>query len=256
MLLQELDMGSLQQLHKLVCTGQRPQLSVLPAQLRHLDLGVCWYSEQLAAVAPLQQLTALSLQVAFEEQQPLLQLAQLPALRELRLSVRDCEWYAAVASAPAWGQLPQLRALEVYCLGYEVSTMRELAAVVAGAAAATALTKLVLLVPSLKADHEVEWQAPEGVEGGQQRAPLDICASIAGLKRLKHLELMHLSNLASFNQFVSTPLVVPGDVSALTALTGLTYLGLPAGGGCIGDAAAAASCLKQLHHLDLSRMHV
>ncbi|WIA34024.1 hypothetical protein OEZ86_012405 [Tetradesmus obliquus] len=194
-----LDASGLQQLRKLVVAGPLPELSVLPAQLQQLDLGYCEYEEQLlAAVMPLQQLTALSFIVGFEEPEPLLLLAQLPALQELRLAPLYMDWRAAVATAPAWGQLPQLRELETQFGEGVAGTWPQLMAVVAGVAAATALTKLVLWVPDLidlidltGGDDE---QAGVNDEGGQQQGPLDVCASIAGLTRLKELDAAAAGN--------------------------------------------------------------
>jgi hypothetical protein len=81
-----------------------------------------------------------------------------------------------------------------------------------------------------------------------------ICGKLTGLTNLKRIH-MYGSDL------------VPGDALALTALTGLTRLGLHLGAlGCtwvhlgagVGDLAATAlaSSCKQLRHLDLSRCDV
>lgn len=99
---------------------------MLPAQLQYAELGMCYTEQQLAAVMPLQQLTSLGFIVCFNEQEPLLRLTQLPALQELQLSA--CGWDVAVATAPAWGQLPQLRELQVAEIS-ESSTGQQLAAV-------------------------------------------------------------------------------------------------------------------------------
>lgn len=95
-------------------------------------------------------------------------------------------------------------------------------------------------------------QAGVNDEGGQQQGPLDVCASIAGLTRLKELECCSLEDVAN-STGLSACGVVPGDVLALTALTALTHLRLSGGGACVSDAAAAAlACsLKQLRYLDL-----
>uniref|UniRef100_A0A383W682 Uncharacterized protein n=1 Tax=Tetradesmus obliquus TaxID=3088 RepID=A0A383W682_TETOB len=245
-------MSGLQQLQKLTVAGRLPELSFLLVQLRAVDLGYCEHSQQLGAVMPLQQLPALSCVVGFEQQEPLLRLTQLPALQELGLFMMQLDWMAAVATAPAWGRLPQLRHLELQCCGLQ-GTRPQLAAVIAGSAAATALTKLVLWLPRMIDDLDAgeEQQAVEDVGGGQQRGPLDICASIAGLTRLKHLEITGLQEVATSAGLASG---LPGDVLALTALTALTHLRLSDGGACVGDAAAVAlACsLKALRHLDLS----
>jgi hypothetical protein len=56
-----LDLGRLQQLQEFTTSRLLPQGSVLPTQLRRLQLGECQPSLHLAAVMPLQQLTALKI---------------------------------------------------------------------------------------------------------------------------------------------------------------------------------------------------
>jgi hypothetical protein len=143
--LPQLDLGCLQQLQEFTCNGALQGLSVLPVQLRHLGLGDCISSQQLAAVMPLQQLTELSFAVSFGEQEPLLRLAQLPALQQLRLKLNS--WHDAAAIAPVWGELPQLCELMLYDSDVD-NTGQLIAAVVAGIAAATSLTKLEVDFPA------------------------------------------------------------------------------------------------------------
>jgi hypothetical protein len=227
-----LDMGCLQQLQEFICCGALPQLSVLPVQLQHVALGTCLCDRQLAAVMPLQQLTALQFVMHSAEQEPLLRLAQLPALQQLRLQVYY--WDDAAATAPAWAKLPQLCELALYDDG-EQNTRQHIAAVVAAIAAATNLTKLCLEFPHRIRD-QLPWAtAPVfGAEGGQQQGPVDVCAIIAGLVRLEHLQLC-LRQLRTNCSPRLAEAVVPGDVVALTALTGLTHLDLSACGACVGD---------------------
>uniref|UniRef100_A0A383WDL0 F-box domain-containing protein n=1 Tax=Tetradesmus obliquus TaxID=3088 RepID=A0A383WDL0_TETOB len=250
------DFGRLQQLHQLVFHSMEPEVSVLPAQLRHLGLAYCRGPHQLAAVLPLQRLPALSFMMCdgFTEPEQLLRLAQLPARQELRLS-SEGTWSAAVATAPAWGQLPQLCELKVECREAH-ATGRELAAVIAGVAAATALTGLDLQMFSLESpgreDDGHEEHAAASMWGGPQQVALNISASIAWLTRLQSLELSGLDNVNS-SIWRAAGLVV-GSVCALAALTGLTHLGLRRGGACVDDftAAALAHSLKQLRRLDVS----
>jgi hypothetical protein len=264
-----LDLGCLQQLQEFKCRGSLPQELVLPAQLRHLELGECYNSEQLTAVMPLQQLSALSFSLVFEvfegyecfeNHEPLLRLAQLPALQQLRLSVFDKNF--AITTAPAWGQLPQLCELQLHAQDDEISvpdddvSTQQLAVIVAGVAAATALTRLYLEFPDcISLQPDVSQHAATGAEAGQQQEPLDVCASIAGLTGLKHLEVLNLQHIISPTLLASgRQVLVPGDVTAFTALTGLTCLELCGGGACVGDidVATLACYLKQLRKLDLS----
>jgi hypothetical protein len=248
---QPLDMGCLQQLQEFTCCGALPQLSVLPVQLRHLGLDHCLYSNrQLITVMPLQQLTALQFVVHFRELQPLLRLAQLPALQQLRLEMSS--WQKAAAIAPAWGQLTQLCEFTLYDNSDDPTpTGQQVAAVVAGIAAATGLTSLYLHLPYQFSDQQQE--AAAAAEGGQQQVPVDVCASISGLTHLSYLTLGFLEPLRAANSVGLALALVPGDVVALTALTSLTYLDLSAGGRCVGDmeVVALACCLKQLRHIGL-----
>jgi hypothetical protein len=70
-----------------------------------------------AAVAPLQQLTWLQLDVQFKDVQALAQLSELEALQDLSLSYEDGENTAitAAVTAAAWPQLSALRSLTVDC---------------------------------------------------------------------------------------------------------------------------------------------
>uniref|UniRef100_A0A383WEQ5 Uncharacterized protein n=1 Tax=Tetradesmus obliquus TaxID=3088 RepID=A0A383WEQ5_TETOB len=205
---------------------------------------------------PLHQLTALSFTMddASIKPEQLLRLAQLPALQELRLSLQAV-WSAALATAPAWGQLPQLCELKVDCSEAH-TTGRELAAVIAGVAAATALTGLELQMFQVESpggeDAGHEEQAAVGVRGGRQQVALNISASIAGLTRLQELDVSGLDNVNSSSWRASG--MVAGNVCALTVLTGLTSLRLAHGGACVDGfaATALAHSLQQLRRLDLA----
>jgi hypothetical protein len=270
-----LDMRDMQHLQEFVgLNGFDPVLANFPTQLQHLEVDDCYHSFQLlAAVTPLQQLTSLGVgwqradasPVLGAEQGTLLQLAQLPALQKLRLALFSL--HRAAATAPVWGQLPQLCELKLsHAVSWSDVSVGEVAAVFAGLAAATRITRLELDmsftlpgedVGDEEADEQhvgVEQAAEQHVgvgEAGEQHvavfvagglhAPVDACASIAALVGLKHLKLSGLGH-------------VIGDVLALTALTRLTFLGLPHGGARVGDtqATALATSLKELRHLDLS----
>jgi hypothetical protein len=95
----------------------------------------------------------------------------------------------------------------------------------AGLAAATTLTSLYFDVPSEVAD------MGEGRQQQQQQhqAPVDACASIARLAGLKHLGLDELDTAPKSESWRAAGML-PGDVLALTALTGLTHLSLRCGG--------------------------
>jgi hypothetical protein len=131
--------------------------SVLPAQLQHLQLMVSdpdleWVSGRaLACVLPLQQLQQLELLAEFAEQQPLLQLAQLPALQHLTLRYRGM--VLAAKAAAAWLHLPQLHELRVE-EGFESRppTPDEMETVLQGVADCTGLTKLVLFCNAAEMD--------------------------------------------------------------------------------------------------------
>jgi hypothetical protein len=268
-LLPVLDLGRLQQLQEFTARNLLPQGSVLPTQLRRLQLGHCQPSLHLAAVMPLQQLTALELEpfpydVPSNEHRPLLQLTQLTALQQLRMSYLDVEIAAATAST--WAKLPQL--CELHCNKPASDTganEQELAAIIAGLAAATSLTKLFLDVPVRRVSDAAEQETAASTAAGQiPGTPVDAYASIARLTRLQHLYMSCSGLLQSEGarpSTVVTPALVPGDAAALTALTDLTYLCLEHGGACVSDAAASATVcrltqLRELHfgHCSLGGM--
>jgi hypothetical protein len=193
----------------------------------------------------LQQLQYLSLRVDFTEQQPLLQLAQLPALQYLVLQYRHAA-AAAAATAPAWGLLPQLQSLHLVHFdpirdGSDAPTEQQLAIILEGIAAATTLTKLVLEIRTA-VSAEAEPQVQPQVD---PQAVLAVCGHLTGLMRLKDLTI-HGHGDSSW---------AAGDVLALIALTSLTKLHMVDATHRVGNAAATAlACeLQQLQHLDLSR---
>jgi hypothetical protein len=182
-----LDLGLLQQLQEFTTRNLLPQGSVLPTQLRRLQLGDCQPSLHLAAVMPLQQLTALELDpfpydVPSNEHKSLLQLTQLTALQQLRLFYLDVEIAAATAST--WAKLPRL--CELHChepVSDTGANEQELAAIIAGLAAATSLTKLLLGVPV--SSDAAEQETAASIAAGQiPGTPVDAYASIARLTRL------------------------------------------------------------------------
>jgi hypothetical protein len=70
---------------------------------------------------------------------------------------------------------------------------------------------------------------------------------------LKHLKLSGLGHLqVDIASLGGSQSLVVGDVAPFTALTGLTYLGLPHGGACVGCEQATTLAHSLLHFLDLS----
>jgi hypothetical protein len=241
---------------------------VVPAQLQYLKLRILHWPDMaavliiiiiiiiMAAVLALQQLQRLTLSFPYRGlyrqpvlRQQVLQFTQLTSLRSLRLDFDELN--AAAAEAPMWALLPQLRELSLaWCehdnvpvfssVVLEPDYEQQMAAVMAGAAAATQLTSLEIGSYGPGCDSEVydrRWP--------QSLRPIAVCASLAGLTGLKRLVLcgMHLTR---------------GDASALTALTGLTYLDLcrlarGESGARVDDEAAAALArsLKQLVSLNV-----
>jgi hypothetical protein len=246
-----LDMSKMTNLTEFVVTPREylrvPVGSVLPTGLRCLDL-TSDDGEQLAAVtgssrsglAPLHQLTALSIEVGFQEAAPLLLLTKLSVLQQFRL------WYEgqdavqrAASTAAAWGQLP-LTELWVKPDDDDLVSKQLLATLARGLAAATSLTKLRLLLQEAGRRND---DLSDGAAGADTSEPFAKCASVAHLTNLRHLELA--------TQCLDE--LQPADVLAMTALTGLTHLALRSSNGCVGgvEATALACNLTQLCHLEL-----
>jgi hypothetical protein len=121
------------------------EATVLRMQLQRLQFHSWGGADSMAPVTRLElkQLQHLSLQVDFQQPQLLLQLAQLPALTHLALQYDErCQGQPAAATASAWPLLPQLHELEI-AHGTPPSPP-EWEAILAAAAAATGLTKLML----------------------------------------------------------------------------------------------------------------
>jgi hypothetical protein len=243
--LPNLDMSELRQLTAFVTSSSLHEDLVLPAQLQRLQFGECKEAEQLAAVMPLQQLQQLRFRVEFDDEEPLLELAQLPALQQLALEYTSA--FTAAAAAPAWKQLPQLCELT---LGYRdgaFHSRRDMAEILAGVAASSSLTKLQMEVWAgyTSRGHGVPPPEDDEDSGSDEDAEAETCSvptcgSLTGLTCLQDLCLGgELSELR------------PGDALALTALTALTWLVLK--DLHVGDESAAAivSSLTELRHLDL-----
>lgn len=151
----------------------------LPAQLQRLC--VADYTN-IAPVLALQQLQHLTIAPYFdkvEKQTRVVELAQLPALQMLTLEYHQLE--DAAAASPTWVLLPQLRALFVtYYFPWQPELpapyRQQMAAIMAGAAAATHLTSLQI--------HHAGWGYMRHETG-----PIPVCASLAGLTGLRVLEL-------------------------------------------------------------------
>jgi hypothetical protein len=81
-------LAALVRLQEFTSFTRLPEGSLLPPQLQQLYLGEgAVTSRSLSVVIPLQQLQRLTLLISFDEQQPLLHLAQLPALQHFK-----CQW--------------------------------------------------------------------------------------------------------------------------------------------------------------------
>jgi hypothetical protein len=187
------------------------------------------------------------LQVDFPQQQPLLQLAQLPALQHLALQYFHGA-AAAAATAPTWKLLPQLRELvNEHAEGNDVDdlpTKQQWSAIMAGIATATSLTMLNL-DPRMCKEEDPVVQAGEVPLVATEPCEVAPCAKLTRLLGLKELSIgsdygVHMA---------------PGDALAPTALTGLTRLQLwYAEHGVDASAVTAmARVLKQLQDLCLYR---
>jgi hypothetical protein len=223
-----LDMTALASLSELVCDEGyelAPGLK-LPAQLQRFNCSA--NCRDTSALLGLQQLQHVCICVALEDPDQLRCLAQLPALRHVSLEYWDAA--CAAPTAPAWQHLSQLSELDLAYPNDNPST-QEMAAILAGVAAATSLTKL-----SLEA---LAWV--DNADDVARAMQVAACASLAGLTRLRDLTISSQSCL------------VPGDALALTALTSLTRLKLAFTGSAADDVAACAlACsLTQLCSLDL-----
>lgn len=224
-----LDLSSMTHMEELTIKHDLPTGSALPTRLRELHLEVYYSADIMSAVLPLHQLQRLTLFQGFAEQQPLLQVAQLPSLQQLSLHY----WNAkdAAGSATAWAQVPQLCALTVL-LHEELPLPSTMAAILDALAACTQLTTLRLEAAAALPSEDYY----------RELQPVAACSKLAGLKHLRDLHIKHGSKL------------VPGDVRAVTALTGLTRLVLAHLDSAVDDVAATAlACsLKQLQYLDLA----
>jgi hypothetical protein len=209
------------------------EMLVLPAQLQQLELGRSSNMQSLAALTGLQQLQRLRFEACWgsADQQLLLALGQLPALQHLEMKFADAA--CDVDTIAALPQLPQLRALTVW-FSWNQPSYEDWEEVLEAVAACTGLTKLDITAGAVEEPLPPE-QNDEGLDY------VAACASLAGLSNLRDLSL--------------SGRLVPGDALALTALTGLTRLGLELLGDGVGDLAACAlACsLKQLRHLDLKQ---
>jgi hypothetical protein len=209
---------------------------VMPQQLQQLSLGRCPTASSLQLVSGLQQLRSVSLLVQFREYEPLLQLAQLPALQHVVLQIQRAS--VAAGTAPAWTQLTQLQELSVRYAS-DAPKRQQWTAVSAAVAACNRLTKLVL-ESSMAAD------VKPGDEPTDFEENVAICARLAGLTRLRDLCFPEGSQL------------VPRDALALTALSNLTRLVVdgPNRGVCGLVATALACNLRQLQHLEFNQCYL
>uniref|UniRef100_A0A383VQ57 Uncharacterized protein n=1 Tax=Tetradesmus obliquus TaxID=3088 RepID=A0A383VQ57_TETOB len=224
-------------------------LTHLPAQLQALELGPL-EDGHLKELLRLQQLQRLSFRVAFEEQESLLRLTQLPALQELQLTYEAA--YLAAANAPTWRRLPQLRQLIVEYNVHD-ATVRQLDQITAGLAAASSLTKLLLVGQSVyqekAADDEGSSDYEYYDEDDGECPQGSLCSSLAGLSLLQDLSIICGPTAAGM---AMGNVLAPDEVQALTALTGLTQLQLVNGEHQFGgNTLSLVRGLPQLRHLEL-----
>jgi hypothetical protein len=229
-------------------SGVLAGVSVLPAQLQQLHFHSSAEAHSMTPLTQLElkQLQRLSLRVDFEQPQVLLQLAQLPALSHLALQYdEDCHGHPAAATASAWPMLPQLRELEI--AQDNPPSQQQWEAILAGAAAASGLTKLALdarmMSDELQEEANLESNEYTSVRWASEVAA---CASLAKLACLQDLTVG--GSYGYFNLNLSY-----GDAFALTALTRLTRLNLARAQHGVGTAVATAlACsLQQLQSLNL-----
>jgi hypothetical protein len=225
-----LDMTALASLTELIIDdfGELRPGSKLPAQLQRFCLEVC---RDTSTLMGLQQLQHVRLGVEFADPGQLQCLAQLPALRHISLEYRDADM--AAPTAAAWQHVSQLSELNLKYMADHPSA-QQMAAILAGVAAAASLTKLCL--------EAIAWADDQGeADDDDAVAEVAACASLAGLTCLRDLTISARSQL------------VPGDALALTALTSLTGLRLACTGSAVDDvvASALACSLTQLCSLDL-----
>jgi hypothetical protein len=257
-----LDLAHLTQLQRLTCdSSDGREKCVLPVQLQQLQVMVSGSGRALASVVPLQQLQHLDLLVNFPQQQPLLQLTQLPALQHLTLRYRDLS--VAAQAAAAWAQLPQLCGMRfeegerVY--GRMPPTPDEVEAVMQGVADCSGLTKLVLFISAAEqqfGDDPYDYYDPCGddtSEGDSYSAGSEdlqfsyvgvaVCGSLAGLTGLQDLRITCGPGGLEY-----------GDALALAALTGLTHLELEDVSDGVSTEAACAitTSLTQLRDMPLN----
>ena len=123
--------------------------SVLPTGLTSLTVVSCVLSVQI--ITSLKSLQQLHLRcIEHKEGQALpANLAQLPKLEHVSLSYEACSqegWEAAVAAAPTWQHLPQLKELSIYISSQKdlQQLSAEVVTVGQALAAATSLTRLII----------------------------------------------------------------------------------------------------------------
>jgi hypothetical protein len=222
-----LDLVKMTQLTELETIGwDFTEGSVLPAQLQQFEAATP-QPRALSALLPLKQLQRLQLDMGFPDQQPLLRLAQLPALQHVSLHYSAAA--AAAGAAAAWPQLPQLRELEVAAQWMAEALPSQMPAILDALAHCSGLTRLELRV----------LESPTG--SSHDARAVAACGKLAALTNLRDLYILSDSMLA------------PGDIKRLTALAGLARLWLSDLESAVDDATAAALArsMPQLQDLDL-----
>jgi hypothetical protein len=202
--LPDLNLAHLTQLEVLEHSwGALTPATVLPQQLQRLQLGAVECAADLVVPMQLPALKWLSILVRSKKHALLLQLAQHTSLQRLMLVYDGSD--EAAATAAVWKQLPQLRGLTMLWEN-SIPGVEQAAAILAGAAGATRLTKLVFPAQVITdGEEEEDWDAPP--------PEVAVCASLAAVTSLEELQLNYgYTRLAA------------GDALALIALTNLTQL--------------------------------
>jgi Leucine-rich repeat (LRR) protein len=224
------------------CTDAGNISAQLPAQLLELD---AWCNGPgvvpLLGVPALQKLQRLVLTECKEQRTNSLKLSLLSALTSLEVTstFADAQEMAAV-----WGQLPQLRSLELNAESAEdvpAAGLQELQQLLVKIGEARSLRRLTL---SFEADL-----------GDDEGAPLKVFGGLTGLQQLRELRISAGEWRVNAGPFIWDPGAPMYDVDALhlTKLTQLTLLAIdtwPVG----NVVAAALACnLTQLGWLELVR---
>jgi hypothetical protein len=260
-----LDMTNMTHLQELSSTRmQLREGTALPHQLPRLAFGMCTTGITLTIASRCQQLQYVSCQVQFNNPEPLLQLAALPALQHVALDYWS--WQDAAGTSASWAQL-LLQQLRVFshldCMPFyrtAADQRRLLTSVMGGVSACTRLTELLLDI--WPQDDEV-WRHDDRehlLEGGSEseqaaeQQQMQVIGQAGGARQNSSYSIVcgTLVGLASLKNLQVTCRLALSDVAALTSLTGLTRLAVH---GVFGEGVdcvtAVLQRLQDLQHLDV-----